>query len=314
MDPLQSVKGLEGPLFHPDDNHYSFGLLREAGYAVSSAGQGQLIDGTLLVPQYSGPVYELVHVVDRLLGPGGCPWDIEQTHASLKKYVLEEAYEVLDAIDSENIDKLKEELGDLLLQPLMHTQIEARDSNWGINDIAELLHEKLVRRHPHVFGDLEVSNADEVLKNWDRIKQSEKGTSPESILAGVPKGMASLLRAHEVSKRAARSGFEWPDLEGVFEKLREEEGELREAIAVGDRENIESEIGDLLFTMVNIARWLHVEPEEALRRMLNRFCDRFMLMEKLAPKPLNELSAPEWDNLWNQSKMELAAPSNQNQS
>jgi tetrapyrrole methylase family protein/MazG family protein len=245
-------------------------------------------------------------VVDRLLGPNGCPWDIEQTHSSLKKYLLEEAYEVLDAIDSGSVGKLKEELGDLLLQPLMHTQIEARDSDWGVDDVADLLREKLVRRHPHVFGDLDVVNADEVLRNWDRIKQEERGSVEGSILSGIPTGMASLLRAHEVSKRAARSGFEWESLEGVFQKLREEEAELREAIDSGNHEHIESEIGDLLFTMVNIARWLHVEPEEALRRMLNRFCDRFNVMERLAEKPINLLNPQEWDELWRASKAELS--------
>jgi tetrapyrrole methylase family protein/MazG family protein len=304
-DPLASVSGLEGRLFHANPDHNSLEILRSAGYDVEPVQDGSLIDGTLLIPQYSGPVYELVHIVDRLLGPGGCPWDIEQTHTSLKKYLVEEAYEVLDAIDSGNIEKLKEELGDLLLQPLMHTQIEARDSDWGIDLVAQLVIDKLVRRHPHVFGDLVVADADEVLRNWDKIKRSEKESPQSSILAGVPKGMASLLRAHEVSKRAARSGFEWSDLDGVFAKLDEEEAELWEAIQSGDKTAIESEIGDLLFTLVNISRWLGVEPEEALRRMLDRFCNRFELMEQLASKPLQELSATEWDDLWIESKQRL---------
>jgi tetrapyrrole methylase family protein/MazG family protein len=232
---------------------------------------------------------------------------MEQTHASLKKYLLEEAYEVLDAIDSGKVGELKEELGDLLLQPLMHSQMEARDSDWGIDDVADILREKLIRRHPHVFGNLEVADSEEVLRNWDQIKRSEKGEESSSVLAGVPKGMASLLRAHEVSKRAARSGFEWEDLEGVFTKLHEEEEELRVAVRSGDRDEVESEIGDLLFTMVNIARWLNVEPEEALRRMLNRFCDRFSTMERMASQPLSELSAKAWDDLWNASKQEIAS-------
>lgn len=307
-DPVSSVQGLEGPLYHAQPDHWSFAQLKQAGLDVHALHEDAIAEGTLLIPETSGPLYELVQVVDRLLGPGGCPWDIEQTHESLKKYLIEESYEVLDAIDSGNLDKLKEELGDLLLQPLMHTQIEHRDSDWGIDNVANLLREKLVRRHPHVFGDLSVADADEVLRNWDRIKQLEKSSEPESLLAGVPNGMASLLRAHEVSKRAARAGFEWGDLDGVFDKLREEETELKEALETGDRSHIESEIGDLLFTMVNIARWANVEPEEALRKMLNRFCDRFVLMEKNAPKPLRELTAQEWDDLWNASKRSLEGP------
>lgn len=307
LNPLQAAQGLEGEVFHSDPGHFSYQVLLNSGYKLRQLGDGDLVDGTLLVPQFSGPFYELLYVVDRLLGPGGCPWDMEQTHASLKKYLLEEAYEVLDAIDSGKVGELKEELGDLLLQPLMHSQMEARDSDWGIDDVADILREKLIRRHPHVFGNLEVANSEEVLRNWDQIKRSEKGEESSSVLAGVPKGMASLLRAHEVSKRAARSGFEWEDLEGVFTKLHEEEEELRVAVRSGDRDEVESEIGDLLFTMVNIARWLNVEPEEALRRMLNRFCDRFSTMERMASQPLSELSAKAWDDLWNASKQEIAS-------
>lgn len=306
-DPLGAVQDLDGALFHSHPEHYSFQVLTDAGLNVQAVQNGQLLDGTLLIPDRTGPLYDLVHIVDRLLGPGGCPWDIEQTHESLKKYLIEESYEVLDAIDNGDLAKLQEELGDLLLQPLMHTQIEQRDSDWGIDEVAIAISEKLVRRHPHVFGDLSVADADEVLKNWDRIKSLEKGGAPESILAGVPKGMASLHRAYQVSKRAARAGFEWESIDGVFDKLHEEEAELKEAIQSKDLDAIESEIGDLLFTVVNIARWAKVEPEEALRKMLNRFTARFALMEERSPRPLNELSPKEWDDLWNQSKKELAS-------
>lgn len=305
-DPAAALSGSDGPFYHSDPGHYSFALLESKGVKPLPA-EG-IENGVVLIPSHSGPLYELVHVVDRLLGPGGCPWDIAQTHESLKKYLLEEAYEVLDAIDSGKLEKLREELGDLLLQPLMHTQMECRDGGWDIDAVANEIKDKLVRRHPHVFGDLSVEDADEVLRNWDRIKQEEKGGEPASILAGVPQGMASLLRAYEVSKRAARAGFEWQDLEGVFEKMREEENELREAIALGDKEHVESEVGDLLFTVVNVARWAGIEPEEALRKMLNRFTSRFMLMEKYAEKPLRELSPQEWDDLWNASKKALSTP------
>jgi tetrapyrrole methylase family protein/MazG family protein len=250
------------------------------------------------------PMEQLAAVTDRLLGPGGCPWDQAQTHESLKKYLLEEAYEVLDAIDSGSAEKLREELGDLLLQPVLHAQMCKRDGGFDIDDVAREITEKLVRRHPHVFGEVSVTDADEVLRNWDKIKQTEKGDKPQSILAGVPRGMASLLRAHEISKRAARVGFEWPSAEAVFEKLEEETKELQEAIASGDHTRIESELGDLLFTVVNIARWCKVEPEEALRKMLNRFSERFMHMESFTSRELRSLSAQEWDELWEKAKAE----------
>jgi tetrapyrrole methylase family protein / MazG family protein len=253
-------------------------------------------EGDLLVIPMT-PMEELVLLTNRLIGPGGCPWDIEQTHESLKRYLLEEAYEVLDAIDSKDPAKLREELGDLILQPVLHA---AKAQTFSLDDVATGIVDKLIRRHPHVFGDVDASDTETVLRNWDRIKQSEKGeAAPASALEGVPRGMASLLRAFEVSKRAARNGFEWPDLEAVWDKLHEEEAELR---AARTPEEIESEVGDLLFTAVNIARWVKVEPEEALRKMLNRFTMRFQAMEAASDKPLSELRPEEWDLLWNQAK------------
>ncbi len=274
--------------------------LRAAGIEPTIARSGEVPDGATLLLERS-PLDHLAHIVDRLLGPGGCPWDREQTHESLKKYLLEEAYEVLDAIDSRSSEKLREELGDLLLQPLMHAQMKQRDGEFGTDDVAREISEKLVRRHPHVFGETNVADADEVLRNWDRIKKAEKG-EPRSILSGVPVGMASLLRAHEISKRAARVGFEWPNIDSVFDKLDEEIAELKEALASGDRDGSEAEMGDLLFTAVNVARWAGIEPEEALRKMLNRFTARFMSMEQSASGELADLSAEDWDSLWNQAK------------
>ncbi len=257
--------------------------------------------------EHPGGLYGLVWVVDRLLGPGGCPWDQAQTHQTLKKHLIEESYELFDAIDVDDEEKMLEELGDVLLQPLMHTQIKKEEGKWDIDAAAKMITDKLIRRHPHVFGDVVVEDAEAVLKNWDRIKAGEKGgEKPQSVLAGVPRGMPSLLRAFEISKRAARCGFEWPDLEAVWDKVREEERELREAEKSGVQEEIESEIGDLLFTIVNIARWMKVEPEEALRRMLNRFTERFMAMEAASSRPLSELSPEEWDDLWNQAKASQA--------
>lgn len=291
------------PLVRGIETSPSFQELEAQGFEFSDGESGDHIlvlpgDG----PGPSLPLYQLVEVSDRLLGPWGCPWDREQTHESLKKYLLEEAYEVLDAIDSGSDEKLKEELGDLILQPVMHAQMKKISGSFDIDAVANEIVLKLVRRHPHVFAGLDAADSEQVLKNWDRIKQQEKGDTPRSLLEGVPKGMASLLRAHEISKRAARAGFEWPDIEAVFDKLHEEEAELREALASGDREHVESEIGDLLFTAVNVARWAGIEPEEALRKMLNRFTNRFQAMETAASGPLGELSAEEWDELWEAAK------------
>lgn len=304
--------------FHACPDHASFAWLAENGVPCLPLPDQGIEEGVIAVPvdldvSYSAverdaraeALEALVQVVDRLLGPGGCPWDQEQTHETLKRHLLEEAYEVLDAIDSGDRDTLLEELGDLLLQPIMHAQMERLAGTFDIADVARATYRKLVRRHPHVFGQVEVSGPDEVLRNWDRIKQLEKGEQPRSILAGVPRGMAALLRAYEISKRAARSGFEWPGLEAVFEKLREEERELKEALAQGDPDRIESEIGDLLFTVVNISRWAKVEPEEALRKMLDRFTDRFMRMEALADGPLEDLTPERWDELWELAKREI---------
>jgi tetrapyrrole methylase family protein/MazG family protein len=310
MQPAVRQKLSEGgSVYHSDPSHLSFADLGRRGVVVRAVpAEGLSGDGFLLIPASSqGPLYELVEIVDRLLAPGGCPWDQAQTHESLKRYLLEEAYEVLDAIDSGSDAKFQEELGDLLLQPVLHAQKKKESGGFDIDSVAREICDKLIRRHPHVFGDLSVADADEVLRNWDRIKSEEKGADiPASRLAGVPSGMASLLRAYEVSKRAVRAGFEWPDIESVFEKLREEEAELREALREGIPERVEAEIGDLLFTAVNLARWAKVEPEEALRKMLNRFTARFQVMERLAPGPLEDLSLEEWDALWEQAKTQLA--------
>lgn len=253
---------------------------------------------------HAGGMAGLAQIVDRLLGPGGCPWDQAQTHESLKKYLLEESYELIQAIDDGDESAMKEELGDVLLQPLMHTQIKRLEGKWGIEEVANQINAKLIRRHPHVFGDVQADTPEEVLKNWDAIKRQEKGEKLESTstLSGVPVAMPALMLAMEISKRAARSGFEWPDMEGVWEKFREEESEFREALAEGNRQRISEELGDLLFTVVNLARWAKVHPEVALRTMVERFRRRFMAMEEMSPKPLNDLSAEEWDELWNQAK------------
>lgn len=299
--PLTAALLVEGDgrgLYHPDPSHPSF---RPGMIPVPPEG---VPDGaTLLLPAPDAtPLGELAYVVDRLLGPGGCPWDREQTHETLRKHLIEEAYETIDAIDAGDLEALREELGDLLLQPVLHAGIRRAAGGWGIDDVARGIVDKLVRRHPHVFGDTTVSSTEDVLRNWEAIKRTE---GKESVLKGVPRSMPALARALLVSKRAARAGFEWPSMEGVLEKLDEEEREVREALASGDLAHIEAEIGDLLFTVVNVARWAKVDPEEALRGMLDRFTRRFERMETLASSPLGELDPATWDALWNRAKAEV---------
>ena len=258
---------------------------------------------TLLVPAADAtPLGELVYVVDRLLGPGGCPWDQEQTHETLKKHLIEEAYETLDTIDAGDLEALREELGDVLLQPVLHAGIRKAAGGWGIDEVAREIVGKLVRRHPHVFGDVSVSGTDDVLRNWEAIK---KGEGKASVLDGVPRSMPALARALLVSKRAARAGFEWASIEGVLEKLDEELREVREALSEGDKAHTEAEIGDLLFTVVNLARWAEIDPEEALRHMIDRFTRRYTRMESLAPMPLADLDPAAWEALWNRAKTEM---------
>lgn len=284
--------------YHPDPTHPSF---REGMIPVPPEG---VPDGaTLFVPAPDAtPLGELVYLVDRLLGPGGCPWDQEQTHETLRKHLIEETYETIDAIDGGDLEGLREELGDLLLQPVLHAGIRKAAGGWGIDDVARGIVDKLIRRHPHVFGEVAVSGTDDVLRNWEAIKRTE---GKASVLTGVPRSMPALARALSVSKRAARAGFEWPSMDGVLEKLEEEEREVRDALAGGDAAQIRAEIGDLLFTVVNVARWAKVDPEEALREMLDRFTTRFTRMESLASVPLSELDAEAWDALWNRAKAEV---------
>lgn len=278
-------------LLQPDDGLAQ--ALSQQGVSWQPLGDMIPQEAILIIP--ATPLEELVTLVDRLLGPGGCPWDQAQTHESLKRHLLEEVYEVFEAIDRNDTESLGEEIGDLLLQPVMHGQMA---DSFDTQEAARRVVDKLIRRHPHVFGDLVAEDPETVLKNWDRIKQNEKGSEPQSLLAGVPKAMPSLLRAYEISKRAARVGFEWSDIDAVWEKFREEERELAEALSEGDEAAAAFELGDLLFTLVNIARWLKIEPEDALRQMLDRFTARFQAMERAANRPLGEMTAAEWDQLW----------------
>ncbi len=256
---------------------------------------------------------DLVYVMSRLRGEGGCPWDREQNHQTLKRYLIEECYETLDAIDSGDPDALCEELGDVLLQVVFHAQLTAEEGVFTIDDVIQHIVEKLIRRHPHVFGGLDVADSEEVLRNWERIKREEKGaTQAASALDGIPRGLPALMRALEASKRAAKVGFEWEQFEHVLAKLHEEVAELREAVETGSKARVAEEVGDLLFTVVNVARWQGVDPEEALRTMAARFEARFRTMESAAAaagRSLRDLSAAELDRLWEDAKLRERSPS-----
>ncbi len=221
----------------------------------------------------------LVSIMARLRAPGGCPWDREQTHESLKKYLLEETYEVLDAIDSGDWDHLAEELGDLMLQPVFHAQVAGEAGRFGIGDALDAINEKLVRRHPHIFGDARADTADEVKIRWDNIKAEEKrskGAAPAALLDSVPRALPSLAEAQEIGAKVAKVGFDWPRIEQVYAKLDEETAELRQA---RDSAHAEEELGDLLFVAVNLARHLNVNAELALRKANAKFRRRFAHVE-----------------------------------
>jgi tetrapyrrole methylase family protein/MazG family protein len=243
---------------------------------------------------------ELVAVVEKLRSPGGCPWDREQTHASLRATLLEEAYEVLEAIDEKSMPKLKEELGDVLLQVLMQATIADEAGDFNLGDVAEDVREKLVRRHPHVFGEVAVSGSEEVARNWEALKTKEY--SRESALDGVQRSLPALQWAWSLQRRAAGVGFDWPDLDGVLGKVMEELGDLRTAASPEDRE---AEFGDLLFTLVNVARRMGMNPEDALRAATGRFEARFRMMEQAARaegRPLRGMSLEEMDRRWEAAK------------
>lgn len=258
---------------------------------------------------------ELVAVMERLRAPGGCPWDHEQTYASLSQYLLEEAYEAFDAIQhadsTGDTTELKEELGDLLLQVIFHSTIGKERGDFNIDEVCQGVTQKLILRHPHVFGDAKLHRAQDVLDNWDKLKADERAASgkkektAESILDDVPVHFPGLLEALKVTKKAAKVGFDWRNSDEVFAKIAEEIDELREADAAGDADHVESEIGDLLFAVVNLARKLDVEPETALKRTNRKFRQRFKYIEdqlKALDKRPEDSSLEEMDALWNEAK------------
>jgi MazG family protein len=261
---------------------------------------------------------KLVEIMATLRGPNGCPWDKQQDFDSLKPMLVEEVYEVLEAIDNKDFDGLAEELGDLLLHVIFQAHLAKEAGEFDINTVIERISGKLVRRHPHVFGNESATTPEEVIKNWEAIKAQEKAEklknrTPEqrSLLEGIPSKLPAIHEAHQISSRAARVGFDWPDIEGVFDKLQEEVSELKEVISSGgddkQREKLEDEIGDMLFVMVNIARYLKIDSESALKRANRKFKARFRYMEgELARqgKSLEETPLSEMEALWQKAKSE----------
>ena len=230
------------------------------------------------IPAQDGStITRLVAVMQRPLAPDGCPWDREQSFETLRKYALEEACEVIDAIDSGDRKAIREELGDLLLQVVFQAELGRREGAFAIDDVVSGIVEKLVHRHPHVFGDLDAKDADEVLRNWEKIKAKEKGE--RGILGGVPRSLPALTRAQRIGEKVERVGFDWPDARGSREKVTEEIGELDSAIASGDAQAIEDELGDVLFALVNLSRHVKVDAEGALRRTIDKFTRRFAHVE-----------------------------------
>jgi MazG family protein len=250
----------------------------------------------------------LIEIMARLRAPGGCPWDREQTFDTIQPYTLEETYEVLDAIDRRDFRALAEELGDLMLQVVFYAQMAEEEGRFTVADSLDAINEKLVRRHPHVFADGDARTPDQVLKRWDEIKVEEKrgrGEAPKGLLDGVLKTQPALMEAAHLSRKAASAGFDWPSLGPVFDKMREEIAELEHARASENPSEIEGELGDLLFTIVNVARFLHVDPEQALRRTNVKFRHRFAHVEQeLAARgrTLPESNIEEMEQLWQQSK------------
>ncbi|NPA40707.1 MAG: nucleoside triphosphate pyrophosphohydrolase [Aquificae bacterium] len=242
---------------------------------------------------------DLVKVMERLRRE--CPWDREQIHESLKKYLIEEAYEVLDAIDSKDDEKLKEELGDLLLQPVFHAQIAKERGAFDIGDVIDTLVRKLIERHPHVFGN---AKPEDVLKNWEKKKMEKR----ESILEGIPKHLPALMRSQKLQDKASQVGFDFTDISQVFEKIQEEIEELKESLRDNDKENIKHEIGDILTAVVELARFVGVDAESALQEANDRFIRRFQYIEKRAKemgKSLEEMSLEEMDRLWEEGKRKM---------
>ena len=253
-------------------------------------------------------VYDLVEILRVLRSEGGCPWDIKQTHESIKKNLIEETYEAIEAINKKDPDMLREELGDVLMQVVFHSQIEAEKGVFDIDDVADENCKKLIERHPHVFGEVNVNGVDDVLTNWDAIKRKSKGqkTTTESMLS-VPRELPALMRATKLQKKAADVGFDWSDASGALDKVDEEAAELRAAVTNQDKENIAEELGDLLFSAVNVSRFVKVDAEEALTAASDKFLLRFTEVERMAAErgiDMKTAGIEALDRLWDEAKLQ----------
>lgn len=243
-------------------------------------------------------IKKLLQTMKILRGENGCGWDRAQTHSTIRQNMLEEAYEAVDAINSDDMKHLKEELGDVLLQVVLHSQIADDNGVFTFEDVARGINEKLIHRHPHVFGDVKVKNTEEILSNWDKLKKEEK-PHRKSVLDGVSKAQSALMTAQKLSKKAVKVGFEWPDEKSLIDCIK---SEIREFSHAKTQDDKELEFGDILFALVNLARWNKLDAEQCLIKANKKFETRFRKMEEIAPKALEELSFEEWDDLWKQAK------------
>lgn len=250
--------------------------------------------------------YDLVEIVRCLRAPGGCPWDIEQTHESIKKDFIEETYEVIEAINKNSVPMLREELGDVMMQVIFHSQIETEVGSFNIDDVTDEIAKKLIVRHPHVFGNVNVDGVDDVLTNWDEIKrQTKKQKTVSESISSVPRELPALMRAQKIQSKAAKAGFDWSEVNGALDKLNEEIDELKQAISSDNKENIFEELGDLLFSAVNVSRFIDCDSEEALTNATDKFATRFAIVEKFASErgiDMKSSSLEVLDKLWDEAK------------
>ena len=255
-------------------------------------------------------INDFLRLVTVLRSPGGCPWDRKQTHESIKKNFIEETYEVVEAINKADAEGLKEELGDVLLQVAMHSEMESEKGSFDFNDVVNDICKKLVVRHPHVFGDAAAQSSDEALQNWDQVKLKTKGMKKQGeAMIKVPREFPALMRAQKGQEKAAKAGFDWDDINGAVDKLHEEIDELETALAAGVGKDIEEEFGDVLFSCVNVSRFIGADSEEALTASTDKFIKRYLLVEKLAADEvldMNTASIEELDKLWNKAKIIIA--------
>jgi tetrapyrrole methylase family protein/MazG family protein len=246
-----------------------------------------------------------MEIMKKLRAPGGCPWDAEQTHDTLKRYLIEECYEVIEAIDTGDDALLREELGDLLLQPVFHAAIADERGAFTMTDILKTICDKLIRRHPHVFSDQVIATSEEQIVNWEKIKNEEKGEGRKSVLSGVPPHLPAMIKAHKITEKASRVGFDWETQHQVIAKIKEELTELEETLLKDDQKRIEEELGDLLFAVVNLGRFLAIDPEDALRKTINRFINRFNHVEESLQKQGStpqQATLEEMEMLWQEAK------------